>query len=110
MSPPEIRLWARLKRLRARGFHIRRQAPLRGYYLDFVCFERRVVVEVDGGRHTEDAQIDHDLTRDMVLRREGFEVLRFTGGTVMRETDQVMDAIVLALEAATSVRGRSDRS
>ena len=105
-TPPEVRLWARLKRLRERGYHIRIQAPFRGYYLDFVCFDRRIVVEVDGGQHTEDAQADHDATRDLVLRREGFQVLRFWASAVMRETDQVMDTIVLALEAAKSQRGK----
>lgn len=109
MSPPEVRLWARLKRLRERGFHIRRQAPFRGYYLDFVCFDRRIVVEVDGSQHSEDAQADHDATRDMVLRREGFQVLRFWSGSVMHDTDSVMDTILMALQAAASVRGAEDK-
>eukprot|EP01035_Chromulina_nebulosa_P063312 gene63312-biopygen46204 len=82
MSEPEVILWARLKRLRERGFHIRRQAPFRGYYLDFVCYPRRLVVEVDGGQHNDDAQADHDLTRDRVLTRHGFRVLRFWAGEV----------------------------
>lgn len=110
MSPPEVRLWARLKRLRERGFHVRRQAPFRGYYLDFVCFDRRIVIEVDGGQHSEAAQADHDATRDMVLRREGFKVLRFWSHTVMHETDEVMDSIVLTLEAAAPVRKGSQPS
>ncbi|MFZ3008568.1 MAG: endonuclease domain-containing protein, partial [Phenylobacterium sp.] len=110
MSPPEVRLWARLKRLRERGFHIRRQAPFRGYYLDFVCFDRRIVIEVDGGQHSEDVQADHDATRDLVLRREGFQVLRFWSSAVMHETNEVMDAIVLALEAAQPLRKKSDPS
>jgi very-short-patch-repair endonuclease len=52
-------------------FHIRRQAPFRGYFLDFVCFERRLVVELDGSQHGEDDQADHDFVRDLVLKREG---------------------------------------
>ncbi|RYF25757.1 MAG: DUF559 domain-containing protein [Comamonadaceae bacterium] len=48
LTPPEARLWACLKRLRAEGFHFRRQAPFRGYFLDFVCHGRRLVIEVDG--------------------------------------------------------------
>jgi very-short-patch-repair endonuclease len=89
----------RLKRLRARGFHIRRQAPFRGYYLDFVCFSRRLVIEVDGGQHGEDPQISHDEVRDRVLAHEGFRVMRFWTSQVHQELDDVMDAIVLALEA-----------
>ncbi|WP_296176018.1 DUF559 domain-containing protein [uncultured Brevundimonas sp.] len=50
LTPPEARLWVQLKLLRTRGFHFRRQTPLRGYILDFVCFDRRLVVEVDASR------------------------------------------------------------
>src|SRR5882757_7104680 len=75
MSVAEVKLWARLKRLREQGFHIRRQAPFRGYYLDFVCFGRRVAVEVDGGQHSEEEQAAHDELRDRVLQREGFRMM-----------------------------------
>ncbi|WP_332769328.1 endonuclease domain-containing protein [Phenylobacterium sp.] len=98
MSGPEVILRSRLKRLRARGWHIRRQAPFRGYFLDFVCFARRLVIEVDGSQHAEEAQAVHDSVRDRVLAREGFETLRFWAGQVARDLDGVMDTIVLALE------------
>jgi len=104
MSEPEVLLWSRLKRLRERGFHIRRQAPFRGYFLDFVCYPRRVVIEVDGARHTEDRQAAHDLVRDKILRRQGFRTLRFTAGQVRRDVGSVMDQIVQALEASPSTR------
>ena len=97
MSPPEVLLWGRLKRLREQGFHFRRQAPFRGYYLDFVCFNRRLVVEIDGAQHAEERHVRHDGVRDAVLRREGFEVLRFWAGTVMGQPSEVMDAIADAL-------------
>lgn len=98
MSGPEVILWSRLKRLRARGWHVRRQAPFRGYFLDFVCFSRRLVIEVDGSQHAEDGQAAHDKVRDRVLAREGFETLRVWAGQVARDLDGVMDSIVLALE------------
>src|ERR1051325_10687770 len=82
MSEPERLLWSRLRGLRERGFPIRRQAPFRGYILDFVCYARRVVIEVDGGQHSDDWQADHDLVRDKQLRREGFIVLRFWASEV----------------------------
>ncbi len=97
MSPPEILLWSRLKRLRAQGFHFRRQAPFRGYYLDFASFSRRLVVEIDGAQHAEDEAAAHDAVRDAVLRREGFVVRRFWAGTVMADVGGVMDAITDAL-------------
>jgi very-short-patch-repair endonuclease len=110
MSEAEVKLWARLKRLRERGFHIRRQAPFRGYYLDFVCFSRRLVVEVDGAQHGEDAQAAHDEVRDRVLASEGFRVMRFWASRVHREIDDVMDAIVLALEARAPPVSASGRA
>ena len=97
MTEPEVILWSRLKRLRAEGFHVRRQAPFRGYFLDFVCFERRLVIEVDGAHHGEAAQAAHDELRDAVLRREGFRVLRFWNGEVRRNLDGVMYSIRAAL-------------
>jgi len=103
MSEPEVILWSRLKRLRERGFHIRRQAPFKGYYLDFVCYSRRLVIEVDGGQHADDVQAEHDAVRDAILRRAGFRVLRFWAGDVRRDLDWVMDQIVVALETAPHV-------
>jgi very-short-patch-repair endonuclease len=97
MTEPEVILWSRLKRLRGEGFHIRRQAPFRGYYLDFVCFDRRLVVELDGGHHGEAAQAAHDLVRDTVLRGEGFRVLRFWNSAVRQNLDGVMYSILAAL-------------
>ena len=104
MSEPEVILWSRLKLLRERGFHVRRQAPFRGYYLDFVCFPRRVVIEVDGSQHGDDQQAEHDAVRDRILQRHGFRVLRFWAGDVRRNLGWVMDQIVVVLEAAPSTR------
>jgi len=103
MSEPEVILWSHLKRLRDRGFHIRRQAPFRGYYLDFVCYARRVVIEVDGSQHVDDVHAEHDAVRDAILRRHGFRVLRFWTGDVRRKLDAVMDRIVTTLEASPIV-------
>lgn len=98
MTEPEVILWSRLKFLRAEGFQFRRQAPFRGYYLDFVCFRLRVVIELDGGHHGDDDQAAHDLVRDRVLEREGFRVLRFWNSAVRENLDGVMYSIRAALE------------
>lgn len=98
------RLWLRLKQLRGEGFHIRRQAPFRGYYLDFVSFARRVVIELDGAVHGEDAQICHDRTRDAVLKREGFKVLRFWNHQVHENISGVMETIRSVLAEASPTR------
>jgi very-short-patch-repair endonuclease len=104
MSEPEVMLWSRLRRLRDRGFRVRRQFPFRGYFLDFVCLSRRLVIEVDGFQHGGDRQVEHDAVRDRILEREGFRVLRFWASDVRRNLSGVMDQIVLALEAQPSTR------
>ena len=104
MSEPEVILWSRLKRLRDRGFHIRRQYPFRGYCLDFVCLAHRLVIEVDGAQHADDLQAEHDAIRGRILQRQGFRVLRFRAGLVRRELG-LMDQIVMALEAAPHAHG-----
>ena len=57
MSVPERKLWRELRDRSAAGFRFRRQHPLGPYIADFVCLERRLVIEVDGGQHGEDDQI-----------------------------------------------------
>ena len=97
MTPPEARMWANLKLLRAEGFHFRRQAPFKGYYLDFVCFKHRLVIEVDGQVHQLDEQIRHDRIRDAVLAKEGFVTLRFDNAAIRDSIDDVMDFVVARL-------------
>ncbi|TAJ71530.1 MAG: endonuclease domain-containing protein [Phenylobacterium sp.] len=104
LSEPEVILWSRLKLLRARGFHFRRQAPFRGYFLDFVCNTRRIVIEVDGAQHGVDTQAEHDAVRDAVLQKHGFRTLRFWASDVRQDADWVMDQIIATLEAAPSTR------
>ncbi|WP_293383966.1 DUF559 domain-containing protein [Phenylobacterium sp.] len=64
-------------------------------------------MELDGGHHNEPVQSEHDATRDAVLWRAGYQVMRFPHAAVRGDIDGVMDAIVLALEARPSTRGES---
>jgi len=94
MSEPEVMLWSRLKRLRPFGYPFRRQHPLHGYYLDFVCLSRRLVVEVDGWQHSDERHAEHDFVRDRVLQRAGFSVMRFQTSEVRRNLSGVVDRII----------------
>ncbi|MEN5361972.1 endonuclease domain-containing protein [Brevundimonas intermedia] len=98
MTPPEARMWANLKRLRGEGFQFRRQAPFRGYYLGFVYFTHRLVIEVDGQVHQLDEQIRHDRIRDAVLAKEGFVTLRFDNAAIRDNIGDVMDFVVARLK------------
>jgi very-short-patch-repair endonuclease len=99
LTPQEARLWIQLRALRLQDFHFRRQAPFKGYYLDFVCFKSRLVIEADGGGHGEDAQAEHDLIRDRVLERAGFTTLRIWNRDIDTNLDGVVRDIIAALSA-----------
>jgi very-short-patch-repair endonuclease len=97
LNAPERLLWSRLRLFRGSGFHFRKQAQFQAYVLDFVCHSRRVVVEVDGSKHAEERHAQHDLVRDAILRRQGYEVLRVPASDVMRNLDGVMAHVEEAL-------------
>lgn len=86
----ERRLWSVLRAGRLYGLKFRRQVPHKGFVLDFVCFEKKVVIEVDGGQHSGSIS---DRLRDQALEREGFLVLRFWNHEVLTNTDGVVTAI-----------------
>jgi very-short-patch-repair endonuclease len=93
----ESALWRHLRRRQLRGCKFRRQHPFEDYVLDFVCLERRVVVEADGGQHVESAR---DLARDRTLEAAGFTVLRFWNNDILGRIEDVLERIVRALEEA----------
>lgn len=87
----ERALWARLRRRQVQGFKFRRQQPLGHYIVDFVCFEKRLIVEVDGSQHLE--QKGYDEARTKWLESQGYRVLRFWNDDVLNRTEQVIEAI-----------------
>ena len=98
MNPPEARLWVALRPLRKAGCQFRRQHPLRGYFLDFVCLDRRLIVEVDGMSHA--GRGVRDAERDAAMARLGFKTLRVPAIDVRDRLGDVVDWIVRELEAA----------
>ena len=82
-------LWYAL-RLKNLGVKFRRQTVIGRYIVDFVCLEKKLVVEVDGGQHCES---EDDLRRDEWLRAQGFVVLRFWNHDVLENRDGVLHEI-----------------
>jgi very-short-patch-repair endonuclease len=104
MTPQEVKLWVRLRELRALGHHFRRQSPILKYIVDFECRRSRVIVEVDRTQHGFDADRHRDLVRDQELRSAGYKVLRFANPEIDRELDAVMQVIFSAVELARPTR------
>jgi len=96
LTEAEQRLWQKLKRRQLAGMKFRRQQPIGPFIVDFVCFECRVIVEVDGGQHAE--QVPYDMDRSGWLETRGYRVLRFWNNEVLAHTDAVAQAILDCVE------------
>jgi very-short-patch-repair endonuclease len=93
-------LWRHLRLRQLIGYKFRRQQPLGGYVVDFVCLEKRLIVEVDGGHHA--AQVGSDRHRAAWLKAEGFRVLRFWNTEVLQQIEAVQTRIWAVLSGEES--------
>jgi very-short-patch-repair endonuclease len=89
----ERKLWRHLRGLRHEGFHFRRQVPIDGYIVDFVCYHPKVAVEIDGGGHSYASQVHRDALRDAHLTKSGFRVLRIWNSEVDENLEGVLELI-----------------
>jgi very-short-patch-repair endonuclease len=80
---------------------------LGGFIADFVCFEARMVIEVDGATHSTDRELARDATRSSALAVQGYDILRFTNDDVFRNLNGVLETIHIRLIA---LRPRTDES
>ena len=89
----EKQLWAALRNRQLDGFKFRRQATIGPYVVDLLCAEHRLIVEVDGGQHSDEA----DLSRTRFLEGQGYSVIRFWNHEVIENLDGVLVSIRQAL-------------
>src|SRR5262245_53623553 len=101
----EQRLWSRLRNRQLQDCKFRRQAPIGRYVVDFVCFERKLIVELDGGGHTLKRRAD--AGRTLWLESQGFVVLRFWNSEVFEELEGVVESIWNALRRAVCLSSGS---
>ena len=97
MTEAERRLWYHLRAHRCDGFKFRRQVPLGPYVADFLCEQRRIVVEVDGGQHSD--RLAADGARTAWLNAHGYRVIRFWNHDVLENMAGVWDELSAALRA-----------
>ena len=95
LTDAENYLWRHLRFRQISGHKFRRQRPIGPYIVDFVCLEKKLIIELDGGQHNENQA--SDVKRDAWLRFQGYEVLRFWNDEVLKEVDGVKDVIFRAL-------------
>ena len=103
MGDAERKLWHRLRSKQLDGtLRFRRQHPIGPYIADFVCLEKYLIIEVDGGQHGEPEQMAHDEKRSVWLAAEGYRVIRFWTHEVLYDTDNVLSAIFTELQGQPS--------
>jgi very-short-patch-repair endonuclease len=90
----EHRLWQILRAHRFARYKFRRQVPLDLYVADFVCFAARLIIELDGGQHSESAI---DERRDTYLRSQGFRIIRIWNNDLFINEEGVAELILSAL-------------
>ena len=105
LTPPEARLWIRLKGDRLAGLGFRKQHPVGPYILDFYCAAAKLAVEVDGASHNTPERMAHDARRTVWLAHKEIRVIRIAALAVRDETGEVLDFIRREAEARMTTLG-----
>ena len=91
----EKRIWSYLRNRRLNGFKFIRQFIVEPYIVDFICREKMLILEIDGGQHNE--RIEYDKERTCFLEAKGYRVLRFWNNEVLINHENVLALILEAL-------------
>jgi very-short-patch-repair endonuclease len=86
-------LWRHLRRKHVEGFRFRRQHPIGRYIVDFVCLEKRLILEIDGGQHAIEKVKDEERSKWLIA--EGYSILRFWNNDVLTNLEGVLETIRL---------------
>lgn len=84
-------LWNHLRGKQLDNLKFRRQHPIGDYIVDFICYEKSLIIEVDGGQHDYDKE--KDMQRTQWLKNEGFRVIRFWNNEVLYNCQGVLEKI-----------------
>jgi very-short-patch-repair endonuclease len=101
MTDAEGKLWSVLRDRQLGGAKFRRQQPIGPFIVDFVCQERRLIIEADGGQHAECAT---DHRRNVFLESKGYRVLRFWNNDILTNLDGIAQVIAAALSSPHPAR------
>jgi very-short-patch-repair endonuclease len=92
-------IWYHLRNRRLAGHKFRRQHPIGPFIADFVCIERCLVIELDGGQHA--MNVEADKQRSMYMESKGYKILRLWNNQVLKNTQAVIEKIWKTLESNT---------
>ena len=97
MTPAEKMLWKLLRNRKFKGLKFRRQHPIDKYIVDFICVEKKLVVEADGEIHKKADQIKYDRERTADLESHGLKVIRFTNDEILSDVFKVLKKIEICI-------------
>ena len=95
LTSAEFALWTRIRGRQLGGFKFVRQEPIDRYFVDFVCRERCLIIELDGGQHSERSK---DGERDRGVGALGYRVIRVWNSDVIENMDGVLQALLCELK------------
>ena len=93
-TPQEIKLWSRIKNRNFHNLKFRRQHIIDKYIVDFICLEKKIIIELDGSQHKREKDRKYDHERNNYLKNLGFIVLRFWNN----EIDKNLNGVTLKIE------------
>ena len=99
MTDAEKLLWQHLRNRQLGEYKFRLQRPIGPYIVDFVCLEKKLVIEVDGGQHAGEMELDSK--RSDYLKEKGYRVMRFWNNEVLKETESVLTVILSSLDGTS---------
>lgn len=94
----ERKLWNIIKNRQFFGFRFRRQFPIGQYIVDFICREKKIIIELDGGQHNEIQNIDYDKKRTEYLISQSYKVVRFWNNEIDKNIDGVYEKLKTVFE------------
>jgi len=103
MTSQERKLWSIIRNRQFFGYRFRRQFPIGQYIVDFICREKKIIIEIDGGQHNEIKNIQYDNKRTEYLISEGYKVIRFWNNDVDKNIYGVYEKLKEVFEIGKNI-------
>lgn len=93
MTKQERLLWSFLRKNQFYGYKFLRQYPIGFYIVDFICREKKIIIEIDGGQHNQQKNTEYDLKRTKFLNSRGYKVIRFWNNDIDNNIEGVYNVL-----------------
>jgi len=98
LTGQERKLWNILRKNQFQGYKFLRQYPIYPYIVDFICREKKLIIEADGGQHNQPADIEYDKKRSEFLASKGYKVIRFWNNEIDNNIEGVYQTLLKILK------------